>query len=121
MAFSFYDATVANYLQILGAVAGFLDKSLAHFKEKGTDPAEILEARLAPDMLPFRAQILAVVHHSRGGMEAAMKTGAFAPPVGRPELDFAALQALVKEASNELSALKPEAVNARVGTDVTFK
>jgi len=28
MAFSLYDATVANYLQILGAVGGFLEKSL---------------------------------------------------------------------------------------------
>ena len=40
MAFSLYDATVANYLQILGAVGGFLEKSLTHFREKGIDPAE---------------------------------------------------------------------------------
>jgi hypothetical protein len=46
MAFSLYDATVANYLQILGAVGGFLEKSLTHFREKGIDPAEIVEARL---------------------------------------------------------------------------
>ncbi len=31
MAFSLYDATVANYLQILGAVSGFLEKSLHTF------------------------------------------------------------------------------------------
>ena len=54
MAFSLYDATVANYLQILGAVGGFLEKSLTHFREKGIDPAEVVETRLAPDMLPFR-------------------------------------------------------------------
>ena len=29
MAFSLYDATVANYLQTLGAVSGFLEKSLS--------------------------------------------------------------------------------------------
>ena len=54
MAFSLYDATVANYLQILGALNGFLEKSLTHFREKGVDLAEIVEARLVPDMLPFR-------------------------------------------------------------------
>ena len=27
MAFTLYDATVANYLQILGSVGGYLDKS----------------------------------------------------------------------------------------------
>ena len=37
MAFSLYDATVANYLQILGAVSGFLEKSLTHFLEKSID------------------------------------------------------------------------------------
>src|ERR1035437_5582766 len=77
MDFSLYDATVANYLQILGAVGGFLEKSIIHFREKGIDPAEIVETRLAPDMLPFRFQIVSVAHHSRGAMEAA-KNGAYA-------------------------------------------
>ena len=77
MAFSLYDATVANYLQILGAVGGFLEKSLTHFREKSIDPAEVVETRLAPDMLPFRFQIVSVAHHSRGAMEAA-KNGVFA-------------------------------------------
>ena len=120
MAFSLYDATVANYLQILGAVGGFLEKSLTHFREKGIDPAEIVETRLAPDMLPFRFQIVSVEHHSRGAMEAG-KNGVFATSSGKPDLDYAALQALVTEARNELSVLTPEAVNALVGRDVTFK
>jgi hypothetical protein len=119
MAFSLYDATVANYLQILGAVGASLEKSLAHFRDKGIDPSEIVETRLAPDMLPFRFQIVSVAHHSRGAMEAA-KNGVFVPPSG-PGLDYAALQALVTEAHNELAALTPEAVNALVGRDVSFK
>jgi uncharacterized protein len=120
MAFSFYDATVANYLQILGAVTGFLEKSRAHFLEKSIDTGEILETRLASDMLPLRFQIVSVVHHSRGAMEAA-KNGIFTPPSDKPELDYAALQALVTAAQQELSTLTPEAVNALVGRDVTFK
>ncbi len=71
-------------------------------------------------MLPFRFQIVSVAHHSRGAMEAA-KNGVFAPSSGKPDLDFAALQALVTEARDELSALTPEAVNALVGRDVIFK
>ena len=120
MAFSLYDATVANHLQILGAVGSFLDKSLAHFREKGIDPAEVVETRLAPDMLPLRFQIVSVAHHSRGAMEAA-KNGVFVPPSGKPDLDYAALQTLVAEARNELAALTPEAVNALIGREVTFK
>ncbi len=120
MAFALYDATVANYLQILGAVSSFLDKSLAHFKEKGIDPAEIVETRLFPDMLPFRFQVVSLAHHSRGAMEAA-RSGVFVPPSGKPDSDYAALQALVSDARNELAALKPDAVNALVGRDVVFK
>jgi hypothetical protein len=119
MAFSLYDATVANYLQILGAASGFLDKSLVHFREKGIDPAEIVETRLAGDMLPFRFQVVSLAHHSRGAMNAA-KNGVFVPPAPKGE-DFAALQALVADARNELSAWTPEAVDALVGRDVIFK
>ena len=119
MAFSLYDATVANYLQILDAVSGFLDKSLAHFKEKGIDPAAVVETRLAPDMLPFRFQIVSIAHHSRGAMEG-VRNGLFVPPSVKSE-DYAALQILVTEAHNDLSALTPEAVNALIGRDVTFQ
>jgi uncharacterized protein len=120
MAFSLYDATVANYLQILGAVGGFLEKSRTHFQEKAIDLAEIVESRLTPDMLPLRFQIVSVAHHSRGAMEAA-KTGVFVPPSGKADLDFAGLQALLTEARTELSELTPETVNALGGRDVTFK
>jgi hypothetical protein len=120
MAFSLYDATVANYLQILDAVGGYLGKSLTHFREKGVDLAQVVDARLAPDMLPLRFQIISVAHHSRGAMEAA-KTGVFTPPSAKPDLDYAALQSLVTEAHNEVSVLTPEVVNALVGRDVTFK
>ena len=120
MAFSLYDATVANYLQILGAVSGLLEKSLVHFRDKGVDPAEIVEARLAADMWPLRSQIVSLAHHSRGAMEAA-KNGVFVPPSSKPDLDYAGLQALVTEARSELSGLTPEAVDALVGRDVTFK
>jgi hypothetical protein len=120
MAFSLYDATVANYLQILEANIIVLEKSLAHFHEKGIDPAEVVETRLAPDMLPFHFQIVSLAHHSRGAMDAA-KNGVFVPPSGKPDLDYAALQALVTEAYNELSALAPEAVDALLRRDVTFK
>jgi uncharacterized protein len=120
MAFTLYDATVANFLQILGAVGGVLDKGAAHFGEKGVDLAEIIEARLAPDMLPLTFQIASVTHHSRGAMDAA-KNGVFVPPKVVPGIDYAGLQAQVKDARDELAALTPDAVNGLVGRDVTFK
>ena len=53
-------------------------------------------------------------------MEAA-KTGVFMPPSGKPDLDYAALQALVTAARDELAGLTPDSVNALIGRDVIFK
>ncbi len=120
MGFSLYDASVANFLQTLGAMSGVLYKGLAHFRERGGDAEGIVETRLAPDMLPFRFQIVSVAHHSRGAIEAAQK-GVFNAPSATPDLDYAGLQALVVEAREALTALAPDAVNALLGRDVTFQ
>jgi hypothetical protein len=87
MALSLYDASVANYLQTLGAVSGFLDRGLAHFREHNIDPETIVEARLAPDMLPLRFQIISVAQHSRGAIEGVQQ-GVFNPPSFKTPFDF---------------------------------
>ena len=46
MTVSLYDLSVANYLQTLGAVRGFLDKAQAHFRENNLALDEIVETRL---------------------------------------------------------------------------
>ena len=118
MAITLYDLSVGCFLQTLGAVDGFLAKGLAHCQEKGIDPSEVVEARLFPDMLPFRFQVVAIAHHSAGALEGA-KAGQFAPP-GASSADYAGLQKLVTNARTSLEALKPEEVNALEGKDVTF-
>jgi hypothetical protein len=110
---------VANYLQTLGAVSGFLDRSLSHFREHNVDPETIVEARLAADMLPLRFQIVSVAHHSRGAIEGVQQ-GVFRPPSMKVAYDFAGLQGLVTETREALSALTPEAVNALGGRDLIF-
>src|SRR5277367_2800728 len=94
MSISFYEASVATYVQILGAMNGVLDKGLAHCHASSVDPEAIVEARLAPDMLPFSFQIHSVAHHSLGAIEG-IKRGAFAPPGEKPPHTYAQLQKLV--------------------------
>src|SRR3546814_7447867 len=60
MTISLYDLSVNSYLQILGGVAGWLEKGLAY----GGDPVEITQTRLHPDMNPFDFQVQAITHHS---------------------------------------------------------
>lgn len=120
MATSLYDHSVANYLQALGAVSGYLEKSKKHLEENKYDMNEIVETRLYADMLPFRFQIVSVVHHSLGAIEG-VQAGVFGPPRDQAPHDYAALQKLVADAREKLSAMKPADVNALEGKDVTFQ
>jgi len=115
-----YDLSVANYLQTLGAVVAFLEKGFVHFTTNHVDLDEIVETRLAPDMLPFRFQLQSVAHHSLGAIEGAKK-GLFQPPPKAPAYDYRGLQKLVADAQEGLQKLTPVEVNALEGRDVVFQ
>ena len=120
MATALYDLSVANYLQTLGAVAGFLQTGLDHFTANGVDLDEVVETRLFPDMLPFRFQLQSVAHHSLGAIEG-VKKGLFQPPPQAPPYDYPALQKLVGDAREALQRVTPAEVNALEGRDVVFQ
>jgi len=120
MAISLYDLSVANYLQTLEGVVGFLEKGLAHFTTKGGDVDEIVETRLFPDMLPFRFQLQSVAHHSLGAIEG-VKKGLFQPPPQAPAYGYRGLQQLVGDAREALQKMTPAEVNALEGKDVVFQ
>jgi hypothetical protein len=120
MAIPLYDVSVASFLQVLTGVSGFLDKGLAHCQAKGIDLKELVETKLAPDMLPFRFQVVAVAHHSIGAIKGA-QAGVFKPPSGPMDQDYAALQKLVAEARTALQAISRDDVNALEGKDVLFQ
>ena len=120
MAISLYDASVVSFLQVLGGVAGVLDRGLSHCTDNNIDTIEIVETRLFPDMLPFRYQVLSTVHHSIGAIEA-VKVGTFTPPTTMEPLDYAGLQKYVADGIAKLKALKPDEVNALEGRDMLFQ
>ena len=119
MAISFYDLSVATYLQILRSVAGILDKAAAHARDSDLDLAAIVEAKLRDDMLPFRFQVVSVWHHSLGAING-VREGSFSPPPSLPDLDYAALQGLVTEAIEGLEKLTREEVEALEGKPMKF-
>jgi len=118
MPLSLYDATVASYLQTLGAIEGFLAKGLEHCRARQIDPESIVMTRLYEDMLPFRFQVTQTAAHSIGAIEAVRK-GLFTPPP-RLEPDYAGLQKIVADARAALEKVSVDEVNGFVGRDVTF-
>ncbi len=120
MAISFYDTSVANYLQTVGAMRGVLEKGLKHFTEKGIDPESVVDARLAPDMLPFSFQIHSVAHHSLGALDG-MKKGVFLPPGEKPKHSYADLQRVIADTHTALGKLDKGEVDAIEKNDVVFE
>jgi hypothetical protein len=120
MAFSLYSATVPGYRQILEAVGGLLVKAEAFCKEQGIAPAELIQARLAPDMFPFAYQIKSAAVHSAGAIEGVRK-GVFSPDMSPPPESFAMLSARIADALAALAAVSPAEVDALVGRDMRFE
>jgi hypothetical protein len=120
MAISLYDVSVTSFLQVLGGVAGFLEKGAAHCKANNIDLKDVVETRLYPDMLPFRFQIIAVAHHSLGAIQGA-QAGLFKPPAGPMDQDYAGLQKLIADARTALQKFTRESVDSLQGKDVVFQ
>jgi uncharacterized protein len=119
MHISLYHATVPTFLQILGAVAGLVDKAEAHCAEKGLDPAELIGARLAEDMHPFAYQVKSTAVHSFDAIEG-VRSGKFGPDRADPPTDFAGLRARVAAAIKGLETVGYTELDAYIGKPVIF-
>lgn len=119
MSFSLYAATIPSYLQILGAISRQLDKAEAFCTEKAIAPHDIIQARLAADMLPFAYQIKSTAVHSIGAIEG-VRRGVFSPDMTPPPETFAGLKARIAEALAALEAVDPAEVEAFIGRDMHF-
>jgi uncharacterized protein len=119
MAFSLYEATIPAYRQILGALGGLLGKAESYCAEQKLAAEEIIQARLAPDMLPFAYQVKSSVVHSLGAIEGLRK-GVFSPDMTPPPQSFSALKARIADALAALEALDAAEIDAFLGRDMRF-
>lgn len=119
MPFSFYDAVVPTNLQTLAAIDALLVKAEAFCAEHGRAEADLIDARLAPDMLPFGYQVKCCVTHSVGGIEG-VKAGSFSPDMAAWPTDFAGLHALLQDAITSLNSIDRDAFEALAEMDTQF-
>jgi hypothetical protein len=120
MPLSLHAAVVPSALQILASVARLVDKAEAWCQEKDLPPAELIGARLAPDMHPFAYQVKSTVVHSWGAIEG-VRRGVFAPDLTPPPESFAGLRERLEVARNGLGALDPAELEGFIGRDVRFE
>lgn len=93
MPLSMSQASVPTFLQMLPALSGVLDKAAAHARSSGIEPAELIQARLAPDMFPLARQVQIATDHAKGA--AARLSGREVPKYEDSETTFDQLQARI--------------------------
>jgi uncharacterized protein len=119
MTMSLYSATVPAFQQMLGSVSGLLAKAERHCADAGHDPAALIDAKLADDMLPLGYQLKSVTVHSVKAIEG-VRAGSFSPDMTSWPRDFAGLRAQLDATRQAIDALTPEEVNGFVGRDMAF-
>lgn len=120
MTVSLYDATIPSFKQILDVVPGLLAKAEEFCNTKSIAPEKILQARLADDMWPFAAQVVAIAANSWGYIEGMLGSRMCRPNTSLPPSDFAGLNACINNAIVRLESVKPTEINALLGENIRF-
>ncbi|MCV2422079.1 DUF1993 family protein [Paucibacter sp. DJ2R-2] len=101
-----YTASVPVFQRYLRQLGLMLDAAQAELTAGRLSEAQLLEARLAPDMLPLRLQVeIAAGFVLRA---CAPLQGQAVPPLGTPDPGLAGLQALLQERLSYLDSLVAE-------------
>jgi len=98
-------ACVPVFSRYLGQLSHIAALAEAHASHEGIDPQQLLQARLAADMLPFAAQVDIAAQFSLRA--CAPLAGLAVPAFGGFSLSFAALQERVGRSSAFLAGLSP--------------
>ena len=115
MSFSIYEASVPVFAGALTNIQAWLDKALA----EGKSEAALMEARLAPDMLPFPRQIQIASDTAKfavsriGGIEA--------PSMPDTETTFAELKDRCRRTIDYIESAGPAALDGGEDREVVLK
>lgn len=119
MTLSLYDATVPTFLQQLRALDGLIAKAADFCAEGKASEAELQEARVAEDMLPFAWQVRWGPAHSSKAISAC-RAGTYSPELTPPPVTFAEQRAMIAAAIAELEGLDRAGLEAMADQTVVF-
>lgn len=118
MSLDFYRLSVTSFLHRLGNLDRILEKAIAHCAAKDIDPATLLEARLAPDMLNFTRQVQLACDFAKWA--SARLAGVEAPAYEDNETSFEALRARIAKTIAFLETLPQAAFAEAAGRDIVL-
>ena len=118
MTISMYSASVPVFKNMLGNLSHFLDKAQAHAEGKKFDPQVLVDYRLAPDMLPFKRQVLIACDACKNGL--ARLSGVEAPKFEDKEATLAELKERIRKTLDYLDSVPRASVDGCEDKDITF-
>lgn len=119
MSLSLYDVTVPAFVNALEALDAFLAKGEAHTREKSTAPNELLEARLADDMLNLIQQVQRASDTAKGTV--VRLSGAENPRFADDEKSFADLHARIRKTIDFVKSVPRAAFESAADRDIEMK
>lgn len=115
MSFTIYDASAPVFTAALTNMQAWLDKALA----EGKAEAVLMEARLAPDMRPFPAQIQMSSDTAKSAV--ARLAGVEAPAMSDTEASFAELKARCQRTIDFIQSVPASAFDGADEREVVLK
>lgn len=119
MALSLYDISIPVFIRGLGQLSHLLDKGLAHAEASSIDPATLVDARLAPDMLTLAGQVQRASDASKLG--AARLAAITAPSFPDTEKTWDELQARIAKTIDFLNSVDRAQIDGFEERSVSMK
>ena len=118
MSITLSSASLPVFQTALSNLLHCLNKAEANAAARGFDANVFVQSRLAPDMLPFTAQIRIACDAAKNG--TARLAGIEAPKFDDNETTFAELQARVRKTLDWLATVPAESIDGREAAAITF-
>ena len=118
MTITMHSASVPIFKRQLGALLSWLDKAEAHAAARKFDPANYLQLRLAPDMLPFVSQIRIAGDTAKGC--AARLAGQEIPKFEDNEASLVELRERVRRTLDYLDSVPASAIDGSEAREIVL-
>ena len=118
MTLSLYDISVPALIRGLENLAHQLEKAVIHARDAGMDPDELVQARLAPDMLTLVGQVQRASDTAKFG--GARLSGGQGPSFPDDETTLEQLQARIAGTVDYLRSIAADSISGGEAREIRF-
>lgn len=119
MSLSLYDISVPAFQRGLDVLSHLLDKGVAHAREQGADPAQLLTGRLAPDMYTLIGQVQSASDAAKFG--AARLAGIAPPSFPDTETTLEELRERIAKTQDFLRTVTPQSMDGQEQREIVIR